>query len=161
MKKFLLQTDNNYSPLAIRFAAALVLFPHGAQKALGWFNGYGFEGTMNFFTQTVHIPYPIGLLVIIIEFFGPLFLLAGFATRFWAFLIIPLMIGIIFTSHIQNGFFMNWFGNQPGEGIEFDLLYITLAISLVITGSGRFSVDRWLWKFYQRRPINSELLQAA
>lgn len=162
MKKLLLQTGNSSSALITRLAAALILFPHGAQKALGWFGGYGFEGTMNFFTQAKHIPYPIALLVIIIEFIGPLFLLAGAATRVWAFLIIADMTGIIFSSHTQYGFFINWFGNQAGEGFEYHLLFITLATSILITGGGLLSVDRWLCRYKQQRAdINSGVLQAA
>lgn len=141
MKK-LLATNNNIAITVIRVLLGIVLFPHGAQKLLGWFGGYGFTGTMGFLTGGAHLPYIIGLLVIIIEFFGSLMLIAGIATRFAALAIIILFIGIVFTSHIQNGFFMNWGGNQKGEGIEYHLLVLSIALALLINGAGRFSADR-------------------
>ncbi|MBD2770212.1 DoxX family protein [Hymenobacter sp. BT664] len=130
--------------LTARLVLAFVLFPHGAQKMLGWFGGYGFDGTMGFFTSTVHLPYIVGLAVILIEFFAPLLLVLGLATRFCALAIISLMLGIVVTSHLANGFFMNWFGNQPGEGYEYHLLFIGLAVALLVLGPGRYSVDAWL-----------------
>lgn len=140
----ILSANGDITGLILRITLALILFPHGAQKLLGWFGGYGFKGTMGFFTGTVNLPYFVGLLVILIEFFAPILLLIGFATRIAALGILGLMIGIIFTSHIGNGFFMNWAGNQPGEGFEYHLLVIGLCIALLIEGAGRFSVDRLL-----------------
>lgn len=142
MKKIIFDTNsNNTAATLTRTALGLVLFAHGAQKLLGWFGGYGFEGTMGFFTQTVGLPWIVGFLVIIIEFFGSLSLIAGFATRLWSIAIFFLTLGIIQTTHIQYGFFMNWFGNQKGEGIEYFLLMLGLAGSLVFSGAGKYSID--------------------
>lgn len=141
MKHLIFQTRPEFTGLLLRLTAAIILFPHGAQKLLGWFGGYGFEGTMAFFTETLHLPWLIGFLVIVIEFVGALFLLAGAATRVWAALTTILMVGIIITSHLDNGFFMNWFGNQKGEGYEFHLLMIGISLALIVNGGGRYSVD--------------------
>ncbi len=111
MKNKIFQENNDLTGLIIRLTIGLILFPHGAQKLLGMFGGYGFSGTMGFFTNTMHLPWIIGFLVIMIEFFGLLSFIAGFASRIWAVLTIILMVGIIATSHKDNGFFMNWFGN--------------------------------------------------
>lgn len=146
MKTKIFVTNNDWSGLVTRFVSGFVLLPHGAQKLLGVFGGYGFKGTMQFFTNTVHLPWLIGFLVIVIEFFGALSLIIGFASRIWAALVVILMIGIIYTTHFSNGFFMNWFGNQKGEGYEFDLLMIGLALASVINGSGKYSVDGMLTK---------------
>lgn len=116
MKKLIFKSNNDYSGLIARLFLGVVLLPHGAQKLLGLFGGYGFNGTMNFFTETMHLPWIIGFMVIIIEFFGAISLLVGFAGRIWGLLTIILFIGIILTSHLDNGFFMNWFGQQKGEG---------------------------------------------
>ena len=142
MLKKILQTNENSAVLLLRVALGLVLFPHGAQKLLGWFGGYGFEETMGFFTGTMHLPWIIGFLVIMIEFFGSLLLIAGLATRITAFALIVNFIGIIFSSHIENGFFINWRGGQQGEGFEYHLLVIGMAAALLVNGAGRFSVDR-------------------
>jgi len=141
MKTAIFNTNNSWSPTILRLLLGLVLLGHGAQKLLGWFGGYGLDGTMSFFTQTVGLPWVISFLVIIIEFFGSLSLILGFATRLWSFSMAILFIGIIYTTHLQNGFFMNWFGNQRGEGYEFFLLAIAISTSLMITGSGKYSID--------------------
>jgi putative oxidoreductase len=141
MKRLIFGTNNDWTSLITRLTIGLILFPHGAQKMLGLFGGYGFSGTMNFFTETVHLPWIIGFLVIVIEFIGSLSLVAGFSSRIWSAIIIIQMIGIILTSHIDNGFFMNWFGTQKGEGYEYHLLVIGLAIATVINGSGKYSAD--------------------
>ena len=134
-------TNKDLTGLITRLTLGLILFPHGAQKMLGIFGGYGFSGTMGFFADILHLPSIIGFLVIIIEFVGSLSLIAGFASRIWSALTIILFIGIIFNSHIENGFFMNWFGNQKGEGYEFHLLIIGLSLATLVNGSGKYSVD--------------------
>ncbi len=146
MKQFILKTNDSYSPLILRVVLGIVMVAHGSQKVLGWFGGYGFSGTMNFFTETLHLPWIIAFLVIIIEFFGAIALIAGLYTRIAGIAIGGVLLGIIFTSHIQHGFFMNWHGNKPGEGIEYFLIYIAGLISLAITGGGVFSVDRSIAK---------------
>ena len=145
MKALIFKTSAGVYALPLRIMLAVVLFPHGAQKLLGWFNGAGFDGTMQFFTTTIGLPWILGLLVIIIEFFGPLALILGIATRIWSLAILVVMIGIILTSFTQY-FFMNWFGNQETEGFEFFLLAIGMATSLLVYGGGKYSLDRYIYK---------------
>jgi len=142
MKQKIFSTNNDWTGVIIRLTIGLILFPHGAQKMLGIFGGFGFTGTMNFFTSNLHLPWLIGFLVIIIEFVGSISLIAGIASRVWSIAIIILMTGIIFTSHIQNGFFINWFGNQKGEGYEYHLLLIGLSLAMLVNGSGKYSLDK-------------------
>jgi putative oxidoreductase len=111
---------------------AAVVFPHGAQKLLGWFGGYG----------TMGIPWLLAFAVIMIEFFGSLLLVVGAGTRLAALGIGTVMTTAMFMVHVKNGFFMNWFGKQQGEGIEYFLLILGLALALVVSGGGRRSVDR-------------------
>jgi putative oxidoreductase len=145
LQKFI-STEESYATTVLRLMLGITLFPHGAQKMLGWFGGYGLSGTLNFFTGTAGLPWIIGLLVILIEFFGAIFLITGFAVRLTALLVIADMIGIIFKAHIQNGFFMNWFGNQAGEGYEYHLLMIGMAAALLISGAGKYSIDYALYQ---------------
>ena len=135
-------TDPSKTLLFQRVALGLVMFPHGAQKLLGWFGGYGFTGTMGFFTGTMHLPSPLAFLVILSESIGALALMLGAVTRVAAFGIAAVMVGAILTTHAEFGFFMNWFGAQKGEGYEFHLLALALAIPLVVRGGGLFSLDR-------------------
>jgi putative oxidoreductase len=143
MKKVIFHTNDAISPIFVRLLLAIVLFAHGAQKLLGWYGGFGFDGTMSYFTETVGLPWIIGFIVIIIEFFGPIFLVLGLATRIWSFGILIVMAGIIITS-FNKYFFMNWSNTQPEEGYEFFLLAIGMSMSLVVSGSGNWSVDRIL-----------------
>ena len=140
--KALFQTDDGWTGLILRLALGLVMFPHGAQKLLGWFGGFGFDGTMGFFTQKMGLPWLIALLIIIGESFGSIALLAGFLTRFTAASLAVIMLGAIALVHLPNGFFMNWFGQQQGEGYEYHLLVIGIAAALLVTGGGKWSVDR-------------------
>jgi len=140
MKK-IFTTNENHTATIIRIVLGVILFPHGAQKLLGWFGGYGFNGTMDFLTGSVGLPWILALLVILIEFFGAIALIFGFATRIVVVGIISLFTGIVLTSHLQNGFFMNWYGSTKGEGYEFHLLIIGMAVALLISGAGKWSVD--------------------
>lgn len=137
-------TDASSSSTVLRLVLAGVMFPHGVQKMLGWFGGYGFDGTMGFFTKTMGLPAPVALFTICVEFFGPFLLILGLGTRLAALGFIGLMIGAIATVHAPNGFFMNWYGNQAGEGFEYHLLVIGIALALVVRGGGRFAFDRRL-----------------
>ena len=129
------------SLLLLRITFAVVVLPHGCQMLFGWFGGYGFSGTMQYFTQTEGLPWLVGFAVILLEFAGSLAILAGAATRFMALGMIGLFIGMIVTSHWNHGFFMNWSGSQAGEGFEYHLLVIGIAIALLIEGAGDWSVD--------------------
>lgn len=139
--KPLLETDESWAGLILRAMLGLVMFPHGAQKLLGWYGGFGFGGTMGFFTEEMHLPWIVGFLVIVGEFFGSLALLAGFLTRFVAASYIVIMAGAIATVHLPHGFFMNWLGKQAGEGFEYHLLVIGISAALLVVGGGRWSVD--------------------
>lgn len=143
MKSLLLKTEDQYTGLLARLFLGVCLFPHGAQKLLGWFGGFGFSGTMQFFTETIGLPWIVAFLVILIESVGAISLIFGLAGRFWAISVIGVMIGII-VMHTGNGFFMNWMGNQKGEGFEYHLLVIGLALVVLAGGSGKWSVDRKL-----------------
>lgn len=144
LKKVILETDNSIAPLASRVALALAVFPHGAQKLTGWFGGSGFEQTMEFLTSQMHLHWLTAGAVICIEFFASLLILAGFLTRLAAFAVLALFSGIS-SLHVQHGFFMNWTGAQHGEGIEYFVLLGGLALSLIISGGGKLSVDRRLF----------------
>lgn len=141
MKQLIFSSDGSYLGLLLRVTAGAIMLPHGAQKMIGLFGGYGFKPTMDYFTQTMGLPWIISFLVIIIEFAGALSLIFGFASKIWALAFIAVMIGAIMTTSYKNGFFMNWFGNQSGEGYEFHLLMIAICIGVVITGSGKYALD--------------------
>jgi putative oxidoreductase len=142
--KRLLSTDDTLAPTVARVTLGAVMLPHGLQKTLGLFGGYGFDGTMGFFTGTMGLPWIVAFLAIVAESVGALALLAGAAGRVAAFGIASVMIGAIVTSHLPHGFFMNWSGGQAGEGFEYHLLALGLAAIVIIAGSGRASVDRFL-----------------
>jgi putative oxidoreductase len=119
----------------------VVFFPHGAQKVLGWFGGHGFSGTMGFFTGMLHVPALFAFLAIAAEFAGAIALILGLFTRVAALVIAANMLVAVAMVHWQYGLFMNWAGNQKGEGFEFHLLAIGVAVVLIIRGGGKWAAD--------------------
>lgn len=144
--KKLVTTHPNSGYSIARLTLGLVLFPHGAQKLLGLFGGYGYSATIEMFTTQMGLPSVVAFSVIIIEFFGAIALIIGLFSRFWALSFVGMFLGIIFTTQLEHGFFMNWFGNQAGEGYEYSLLVIGLALTILVNGSGKWSIDSKLSK---------------
>jgi putative oxidoreductase len=144
MLRKLIATDNDAVTTILRLVLGVVFFAHGAQKMLGWFGGYGFTGTMGFFTGVLHIPAPFAFLAICTEFFGGLGLIFGLLTRVAAFGIFFEMLVAVAMVHRNFGFFMNWAGTQKGEGYEYHLLVLAITAFLMIRGAGAASLDR-LW----------------
>jgi len=143
--KRLMGTNDDVTLTMLRLVLGVVFFAHGAQKLLGWFGGYGFHGTVGFF-EHLGMPAPVAFLIICTEFFGGLGLIVGLLTRIAALGIGVEMIGAIFMVHLTNGFFMNWYGTQKGEGFEYHLLAIAIAAVLLLRGAGKFSADGALSK---------------
>ncbi len=144
MIRRLYATDDSAATLILRLVLGVVFFAHGAQKMLGWFGGFGFAGTMNFFTGMLHIPAPLAFLAVAAEFFGGMGLILGFLTRIAAFGIGVNMLVAIMIEHRAFGLFMNWAGTQKGEGYEYHLLVLAIVAFLMIRGAGAYSVDRVL-----------------
>ena len=143
--RWVVATSDDAGATIARLAVALLLFPHGAQHALGWFGGYGFAGTHAWMTGTLGFPSPLAALAIVTEILAPFALLVGLGGRLAALGVCGLMAGAIST-HWPNGFFMNWFGKLPAgqEGFEYHLMVIALCAVVVVRGSGALSVDRSL-----------------
>ncbi len=141
MIRKLIATDDDRSTAILRFVLGVIFFAHGAQKMLGWFGGYGFTGTMGFFTGVMHIPAVFAFLAISAEFFGGLGLIFGFLTRIAALGIFSNMIVAIAMVHRQFGLFMNWTGAQKGEGFEYHLLVLAITTFLIVRGAGAASID--------------------
>jgi putative oxidoreductase len=144
MFRKLIATDNDIATTILRLVLGVIFFAHGAQKMLGWFGGYGFTGTMGFFTGLLHIPAPFAFLAIAAEFFGGLGLIFGLLTRVASFGIFCNMIVAVAMVHHQFGFFMNWTGAQKGEGYEYHLLALAATAFLMIRGAGAVSIDHLL-----------------
>jgi putative oxidoreductase len=144
MIRRLYATDDSIATAILRLTLGAVFFAHGAQKMLGWFGGFGFRGTMGFFTDLMHVPAPLAFLAIAAEFFGGISLIFGFLTRIAALGIGVNMAVAILAVHRAFGFFMNWTGTQKGEGFEFHILVLAIVSYLMIRGAGAFSVDQLL-----------------
>jgi putative oxidoreductase len=145
MLRTLLRTAEEPAPLLARVTLGLVLLPHGAQHVLGWLGGYGFHGTLAWMTATLGFPAPLAVVALVTELVAPIALVLGLGGRIAALGIVGLMLGALST-HAADGFFMNWFGQLPAghEGFEYHLIVIALAGTIVLQGSGIWSVDAWL-----------------
>ncbi len=145
-------TNDHVSGLLMRLTLGIVILPHGLQLLLGWFGGYGFNGSMQYFTGVAGLPWIVAFAVIMLQSVGALLLLTGTGARLLAMSYIIMFIGMIVTAHADYGFFMNWNGNQKGEGYEYHLLVIGLALLLVINGAGKFSFDYVASKSWLKQP---------
>jgi putative oxidoreductase len=119
----------------VRVTTGLLLVPHGAQKLFGWFGGYGVEATGQFFATQLGLPASLALVTGLIEFFGGLMLAAGLLTRPVAALVFGLMAVAMLQVHLSLGFF--W----TSGGFEYPLFWGLTALSFVIRGGGRYSLD--------------------
>lgn len=154
MLRELFRTDNTTGFLFLRFSLGIVIFFHGAQKALGWFGGPGYQKTLEIFTAQYGFPAVLVILIIAVEFLGSIGLMAGFLTR-PAAAGIAVNIGICaYMNHLQHGFFMNWFGKQQGEGYEYHILVIGMCLALIVKGAGALSIDRL---FGRERPVPPDI----
>ena len=142
MIRMIFGTQNDYTGLIMRLALGGVMPPHGLQKVFGIFGGAGLQATMNTFTAKLGLPTPVAVLVILAESAGALGLIFGFFTRLCALGIALVMGGAIFFVHARYGFFMNWHGKGGGEGFEYHLLAIGLAVALLLRGGGKWSLDQ-------------------
>ena len=141
MLRKLFATDKGFSGTVLRVLLGIVIFPHGAQKLLGWFGGGGFTSSMRWFESSFHIPTIFALLAILAESVGAVALIAGFFTRVAALAVSVNMLVAVALVHGKVGFFMNWGGTAKGEGFEYHILAVAIGIALMIRGGGRWSVD--------------------
>jgi putative oxidoreductase len=141
----LLATPNDWTLTILRLAAGIMILPHGLQKTFGWFGGAGFSAQMAGFERG-HIPAVFAFLAIMAEFLGGIGLILGALTRIAAFgLAVNMLVGV-YLLNWANGFFMNWTGLQKGEGFEFHLLVVAIALVLMAKGGGAASVDQAIAK---------------
>ena len=146
MWKRIIQSGNEPTLFILRIVLGIVMLGHGLQKTFGWFEGFGWTNTIKYFTQQVGLPSFLGAIIILIESLGAVLLIIGLAGRINAALMFIVIAGAFFVDHLPNGFFMNWYGTHKGEGYEFDILFWGIAIVIIIKGSGKWSVDKWLQK---------------
>ncbi len=149
-------TSDDAAPTVARLVLGAVLFPHGAQHALGWFGGYGFSGTLDWMAGTLGFPAPLAAIGIVTELLAPIALLFGLGGRVAAALLAAHM-AFAASTHLGNGFFMNWFGTLATgqEGFEYHILAMALAAVVVMAGSGRLSLDRRLTRASRRGVVTS------
>lgn len=146
MAQTIVKTNDSLGAFILRVVLGIVVFPHGAQKVLGWFGGGGFKATLDGMTAGFGLPAIVVILVMLVEFVGALMLIFGVYTRITALCMFFLFTGIIFIAQLPNGFFMNWSGQNAGEGYEYHLLVLGMSLALVSLGGGRWSVDKGLTK---------------
>jgi putative oxidoreductase len=142
----LLATDADWVLTVARVVLGIVLFAHGAQKLLGWFGGHGLRATIQTFRDHLGIPAPLAYLAIAAEFFGGLGLIVGFFARVAALGIAITMVVAMAVVHWKFGFFINWFGDKQGHGVEYHLLAVALALVIIVHGAGAFSLDLILYR---------------
>ena|SRR5271155_1967638 len=146
MLTWMLATNGDWVVTIVRIVLGVVFFAHGAQLAFGWFGGAGLQSTVRVFREQLRIPAPLAILAVAAEFLGGLGLLVGLLSRIAALGIAVVMLVALLTVHWKFGFFMNWYGDQRGHGIEYHILVLVLALVVMIKGSGPSSLDQILYK---------------
>ena len=144
MLTWMLGTDGDWVITIARIVLGVVFFAHGAQMALGWLGGPGLQSTVRVFREHLRIPAPLAVLAVAAEFLGGLGLIVGLLSRFAALSIAVVMIVALLAVHWKFGFFMNWYGEKQGHGIEYHVLVLALALAVMIKGGGAFSLDQVL-----------------
>lgn len=120
----------SYGLLPIRIMAGIVFIAHGIPKFYDVSGGYGFF-------QSINLPPELFLPIALLEVIGGLAILFGILTRIASALFIIEMIGVIVTAKLSKGFI---------GGYEFELLLISICISLVILGPGKISIENYILK---------------
>jgi putative oxidoreductase len=159
--KKIIATSNDPLLTVLRLTLGVIFLAHGAQQTLGLFGGYGFSATTNAFNNGMHIPAPLAFASIMAAFAGGMALILGFVSRLATLAIAVNMLVAIFMVHIQYGLFMNWFGAQKGEGYEYHLLAIAVALPIIVRGAGALSLDRLLTRFSARNVCSDTFPYAA
>src|SRR5580700_8013839 len=139
-------TEGDWVIAIVRIVLGVVFFAHGAQMALGWFGGAGLQTTVRQFREQLRIPAPLAMLAVAAEFLGGLGLIVGLLSRIAALGIAVVMIVALVAVHRKFGFFMNWYGEKLGHGIAYHVLVLALALTVMITGAGAFSLDQFLYQ---------------
>jgi putative oxidoreductase len=134
-----------WAPVAIRLGLAVIFIAHGGQKLFGIWGGPGLQATIEAFERSIGVPFYLTLIVVGTEFFGGLTVLIGFLTRIAAAGLAADMAGAIIKVHLVNGFFLNWsITPGKGHGYEFNLALLAMSIALLLSGPGKFALDRML-----------------
>jgi putative oxidoreductase len=138
---------DSLSLLFLRVPLGLIFMAHGSQKLFGLFGGQGVSATLKTFEEKMGIPPILSILAMIAEFGGGLGVLFGCLTRLSAFGIASVMAVAIYKVHMVNGFFLN-LACIPGrgQGIEYNIALLGMALSLVFAGGGKWSLDRMFWR---------------
>jgi putative oxidoreductase len=145
MFAWILETDGDWVIAIARIVLGVVFFAHGAQMALGWFGGAGLQSTVRAFRENLRIPAPLAMLAVAAEFLGGLGLIVGLLSRVAALGIAVVMMVALVAVHRKFGFFMDWYGEKKGHGIEYHVLVLALALIVTIRGAGAFSLDQALY----------------
>ncbi len=133
----------NLGLLVLRLVVGLTLAAHGTQKLFGWFGGHGLAGTGGFLAQPGFRPGKLAAFMAgFSETAGGLLLALGAATPLAAALIVGVMLVAIVSVHLPKGFFSH------NGGYELPLLLAVAALSVVLAGPGRFSVDALIGREY-------------
>ena len=131
-------------PLLLRVALGAVFFVHGSQKMFGWFGGHGYSATIAMMHDQMGIPTFFAALVPIAEFFGGLGVLVGLLTPVAAFGIFCVMVTAVFHVHLSAGFF-------APKGFEYPLTLGLVALSLMVTGAGPWSLDALIKRGWRQK----------
>jgi putative oxidoreductase len=127
------QTNPALAALILRVTLGALFLAHFGLK----FFVFTPAGTAEFFTS-IGLPGALAYLVMAVELLGGLALILGFQTRIAALVLIPVLLGAIFTVHLPAGFF---FSNENG-GWEYPAFWAIALVVQALLGDGLHAVGK-------------------
>ncbi|MEM9327999.1 MAG: DoxX family protein [Bacteroidota bacterium] len=137
----MIKSNTDYLPLLLRVSLGWVLIPQGFNMMMNYYD------SLNWIGGALHLPLFLAYLVIVIEFYASLFLIVGLGGRIMAGAIALVVLAAI-PYHFFSESSTDWTGQTIGQGIELHLLMVGTAIALMVTGSGKLSLDRAIQRFH-------------
>lgn len=120
-----------YAALLLRVVTGLFFLVHVSVKLFVFTPA----GTAAFFGK-IGLPPALAYVVIIWEIVGGLALILGLWPRLVALIMIPDLLGAIFTVHLASGFFFS----NAGGGWEYPAFWAVALLGLALIGDGPFAI---------------------
>ena len=117
--------------LIFRVVVSASLMTHGYSKLIRLIEGNIWGRTHLFFNEEISLA-----LVAFAEFICPIFVAIGFWTRFFTLPIIYTFLVIVFDVHFDD----------PFSKMEKGILFLTIYLTIFLSGPGKFSFDNFLKK---------------
>jgi putative oxidoreductase len=127
-----MKNSSEWGIFLIRVTLGIIILMHGLTK---WAD---IPQASIVFTKVAHLPMAFVYLVAIFEVLSGIFLILGCFVRISSIFVAILMISAVVLAKIPTG--SPFIGGPTKSGIELDLIFFAVAISLILTGSNKLAL---------------------